>query len=75
MSLNSAQKATYLRTLPAVRDRCSKVFDLAKQGKLDYFDYHPEKEADVADFCVEIIKVRSHLHLAKGVDGLHFFIF
>ena len=51
------QKAAYLRTLPAIRERCSRVFELAKQGKLEYFDYHPEKEADVTKFCVDIMKV------------------
>ncbi|KAG6908038.1 hypothetical protein DXG01_006400 [Tephrocybe rancida] len=50
------QKAEYLRTLPAIRERCGRVHDLAKQGKLQYFDYHPEKEADVAAFCIEIMK-------------------
>ncbi|KAF9264577.1 DUF1688-domain-containing protein [Marasmius fiardii PR-910] len=50
------EKAVYLRTLPAIRERCSRVFELAKQGKLKYFDYHSEKETDVAKFCVEIIK-------------------
>ncbi|KAL0071171.1 hypothetical protein AAF712_001731 [Marasmius tenuissimus] len=48
-------KARYLRTLPAIRDRCSQVFELAKQGKLEYFDYHPEKEADAAKFCSGIV--------------------
>ena len=55
------QKAEYLRTLPAIRESCSRVHDLAKQGKLKYFDYHPEKETDVADFCIEIMKVCSRL--------------
>jgi hypothetical protein len=32
------------------------VFELAEQGKLLYFDYHPEKEADIVAFCAEIIK-------------------
>ncbi|ESK92744.1 duf1688 domain-containing protein [Moniliophthora roreri MCA 2997] len=49
------QKAAYLRTLPAIRERCSKVFTLAKEGKLEYFDYHPEKESEVAEFCAGII--------------------
>ncbi|EEB98183.1 hypothetical protein MPER_02354, partial [Moniliophthora perniciosa FA553] len=49
------QKAAYLRTLPAIRERCSKVFALAKEGKLEYFDYHPEKESEVAEFCAGII--------------------
>jgi Protein of unknown function (DUF1688) len=49
--------AEYLRTLPAIRERCQRVFDLATQGKLQYLDYHPEKEADVAAFCVHIITV------------------
>ena len=50
--------AAYLRTLPAIRERCSRVHTLAKEGKLDFFDYHPEKESEVAAFCVEIIKAR-----------------
>jgi hypothetical protein len=51
------QKAAYLRTLPAIRERCQRVFELAKEGKLEFFDYHPEKEEDVVAFCVEIMKV------------------
>lgn len=51
------QKAAYLRTLPAVRQRCSLVFDLATQGKLQYFDYHPEKVVDAASFCIGLMKV------------------
>lgn len=54
------QTALYLRTLPAIRERCSRVHALAKEGKLQYFEYHPEKEDSVADFCIDIIKVRSH---------------
>lgn len=50
---------TYLRSLPAIRDRCSRVYELAKQGKLEYFDYHPEKEKEVVEFCTEIIQVSS----------------
>ena len=52
-----AQTAAYLRTLPAIRERCGRVHDLAMRGQLDYFDYHPEKEADVSRFCIEIMKV------------------
>ncbi|GLB40069.1 putative DUF1688-domain-containing protein [Lyophyllum shimeji] len=50
------QKYDYLRTLPAIRERCGRVHQLAQQGKLEYFDYHPEKEADVAEFCIHIMK-------------------
>ncbi|CAE6466698.1 unnamed protein product [Rhizoctonia solani] len=28
----------------------------AKEGKLEYFDYHPEKEKDVVEFCAKIIE-------------------
>ena len=56
-STSPAQTATYLRTLPAIRERCSRVHDLAMKGKLDYFDYYPEKEADVSSFCIGIMKV------------------
>ncbi|KAI0923090.1 hypothetical protein AcV5_009913 [Taiwanofungus camphoratus] len=54
--LTTEQTAAYLRTLPAIRERCGRVHVLAQQGKLEYFDYHPEKEADVAAFCIDIIK-------------------
>ena len=54
-------KAQYLLTLPAIRDRCLKVHDLAKEGKLEYFEYHPENEEKVADFCLEIIQVNKFL--------------
>ena len=50
-------KARYLLTLPAIRDRCSQVYDLAKEGKLEYFEYHPENEKEVVDFCLKIIEV------------------
>jgi hypothetical protein len=59
-NLSLEQKAAYLRTLPAIRERCGRVFDLAKDPegcKLEYFEYHPEKEADVTNFCISIIKV------------------
>ena len=43
--------------LPAIRERCGRVYELAKEGKPHYGYYHPEEEADVAAFCVEIMKV------------------
>ena len=57
-------KAQYLLTLPAIRDRCSQVHDLAMEGKLEYFEYHPENEEKVADFCLEIIQVDA-FHTSK----------
>jgi hypothetical protein len=62
-SLTPQLKAQYLLTLPAIRDRCSQVHDLAKEGKLEYFEYHPENEEKVADFCLEIMQVTSFLEL------------
>jgi len=56
-SLMPELKAQYLPTLPAIRDRCAQVHNLAKQGKLEYFEYHLENEEKVADFCLQIIQV------------------
>ncbi len=58
-----ASTAAYLRTLPAIRVRCGRVHALAQEGKLEYFDYHPEKEQEAAAFCIEIIKVLCTLTL------------
>ncbi|PCH44372.1 DUF1688-domain-containing protein [Wolfiporia cocos MD-104 SS10] len=54
--LTAEQTAAYLRTLPAIRERCGRVHALAQQNKLEYFTYDPDREADVAAFCVDIIK-------------------
>ncbi|KAF8627139.1 hypothetical protein AX17_006356 [Amanita inopinata Kibby_2008] len=52
----NTKTADYLRTLPAIRERCSRVFELAQAGKLQYFTYNPEKEKDVTAFCLELLK-------------------
>ncbi|KAI9464073.1 DUF1688-domain-containing protein [Lactarius psammicola] len=55
-SSSRAQTIEYLRTLLSIRERCGRVHDLAKQGKLQYFEYHPEKEEDVTNYCIKIIQ-------------------
>ncbi|KAH9474885.1 Uracil catabolism protein 4 [Psilocybe cubensis] len=52
----ASQTAIYLRTLPAIRERCGRIHALAQEGKLEYFEYHPEKEVEVARFCVQLMK-------------------
>jgi hypothetical protein len=56
-AMTPTETALYLRTLPAIRERCTRVLDLASQNKLQYFEYHPENEHAVTDFCVQIIHV------------------
>jgi len=56
-SSSREQTIEYLRTLPSIRERCGRVHDLAEQSKLQYFDYHPEKEDIVTDYCINIIRV------------------
>jgi hypothetical protein len=60
-SLSREQMIEYLRTLPSIRERCGRVHDLARQGRLQYFDYHPENEEIVTDYCIRIIRVRTLL--------------
>jgi hypothetical protein len=57
LSTPTMSTSEYLRTLPAIRERCSKVFALGQQGKLEYFTYHQDKEAEVVEYCTNIIKV------------------
>jgi len=52
-----SMQAAYLRTIPAIRERCSKVHALAQQGNLDYFDYNPAQESSAVNYCLEIMKV------------------
>ncbi|KAJ6449751.1 DUF1688-domain-containing protein [Mycena sanguinolenta] len=53
--MTPVETAEYLRTLPAIRDRCNRVFKLATENKLQYFEYHPENEPAVTAFCVDMI--------------------
>lgn len=59
LSSSREQLIEYLRTLPSIRERCGRVHDFAKQDKLQYFNYHPEKEGDVTNYCIRIIQVSS----------------
>lgn len=60
-------QAAYLRTLPAIRERCSNVHAMAQQGKLEYFDYCPDHESSVVNYCLEIMK-RDFPAADGGVD-------
>ena len=54
---SSQDPVEYLRSLPAIRARCTQVHELAAKGRLQYFDYHPEKEDEVVEFCKRVIEV------------------
>ncbi|KAF8202065.1 DUF1688-domain-containing protein [Mycena galopus ATCC 62051] len=54
-TMTPVETAEYLRTLPAIRHRCTRVFELASENKLQYFEYHPENEPAVTAFCADII--------------------
>ncbi|EJD02016.1 DUF1688-domain-containing protein [Fomitiporia mediterranea MF3/22] len=56
MTTDTAKKIAYLRTLPAIRERCNKVYSIAARNELEFFEYHPEKEGDAVDFCLKIIQ-------------------
>jgi hypothetical protein len=47
----------YIRSLPAIRERCSKVYKLAENDQLDHWTLHPDKEDDVVEYCARIIEV------------------
>lgn len=47
----------YLLSLQAVRDRAEIVAHAAQAGKLNHFDFHQDRMADVADTVAAVIKV------------------
>ena len=61
---SSQDPVEYLRSLASIRARCTQVHDLATKGRLLYFDYHPEKEEEVVEFCKRVIEVRIAIVLA-----------
>lgn len=54
--MNSMDPEIYLRTLPAVRERCSLVYDQAERGILTNFDLDSAKFDDVVHYVAGIIK-------------------
>jgi hypothetical protein len=50
---------TYLRSLVAVRERSTQVFDLVVAGKGQYWDWHESKLSTVVDYCAAILEVSS----------------
>jgi hypothetical protein len=69
-AMTPTETALYLRTLPAIRERCTRVLDLATQNKLQYFEYYPENEHAVTDFCVQIIHVSLLLFPGSLFDSI-----
>lgn len=55
MASSSQEQIAYLRSLPSIRDRCSQVFALAEEDKLEYWSVDLAQEASIVDFVCELI--------------------
>lgn len=51
-----ADQVKYLLSLQAIRDRASRVADVAKAGQLNHFDVREDRLDDVADLVISVIK-------------------
>ena len=63
----TSERVSRLRKLPTIREQCRKVLEVAKNDKLTYFEYHPEREPDVVKFCQQIIEVRVCYCICKSL--------
>lgn len=48
--------------LEAVRTRAHAVLKLAEQGRLNHFNYHPERMEEATDYVLKLIQVRQHTY-------------
>ena len=63
----------YLLSPRAIRDRCGRVLDLAQQGKLAHFHYHPERLQQTVDYVITVIKANyPDLHIPYHSRWRHF---
>lgn len=46
--------------LEAVRTRAHTVLKLAEEGRLNHFNYHPERMEDATDYVLKLIQVGLH---------------
>ncbi|MEO1208814.1 MAG: URC4/urg3 family protein [Cyanobacteria bacterium J06638_20] len=54
---NAAQNAiAYIQSPQAIRDRCSQLYSLAQQGKLNHFRLNVEQLAPTADYVLDVMR-------------------
>jgi len=53
-----------LSSLPAIRERATRVYEIAKTGKATNFELHEDRLDATADFVVTVILVSHHIHKA-----------
>ncbi|OCF43383.1 hypothetical protein I317_02823 [Kwoniella heveanensis CBS 569] len=54
--MSPSPTVAYLRSLEAVRDRSSQVYELGRAGKLDHWTFEEDKLADAVEYCAKIIE-------------------
>lgn len=50
------ERIAYLRSLPSIRERCHRVFDLALKDELDYWMVDMSKQDDIVSFVCSLIE-------------------
>lgn len=56
MSAGEAHSSVaYLRSLPAIRERCERVYGLGVEGKLEHFEVHEDRVPAVAEFVEQVM--------------------
>ncbi|CAH7682682.1 hypothetical protein BY996DRAFT_7697085 [Phakopsora pachyrhizi] len=53
---NTSSRLEYLKSLPSIRERCSKVFELARQDKLQFWSIHESVLPAIVDYCFYLIQ-------------------
>jgi hypothetical protein len=56
MNVEDADQVKLLRQLSTIRQRSYQVFGLAEKDQLEYFEYVPEREKNVVDYCALIVR-------------------
>jgi hypothetical protein len=54
--MNDAERAAYLCSAPAIRDRCTQLLAIAETTGLPHFTVHPERLPAAADFTAGVIR-------------------
>lgn len=64
------EKAEYYLSLPSIRAQCAKVFNLVREGKLEWWEYDSGKEGVVLDFCENLLEVSTIRSLIFYLSGI-----
>lgn len=67
-TMTKPSRSDYLKSLPAIRERCGAVFELLQADKLTFWSLNHSQLPAIVDFCSYLIMVCLHIRLYTHIQ-------